>query len=377
MRFLAAERAVLARLLPGLDETLAGMPLLDMERPGHGALRAFREHGGPALLVPARHGGLGATALEAVRLTRAVASRSPSLAVATTMHHFSAATVVEMAAGKTASGMEWVLLEGIARQKLLVASGFAEGRSGVGVLSSSLQVRRTPDGLVLRGSKKPCSLAASMDILTASVLVPDQDGGPPSLAVVTVPAAAPGIERRPYWANWVLAGAESDEVVLHDVLVPDSLVSWLGDPARLDALQAKSFMWFELLISAAYLGTASALVERVLAVGRGTAGERMMLVGEVETAMAALESIAAALAPGDPPEGMLPRLLHVRYAVQGAMDRVAPLALEALGGQAFITSAEPTYLAAACRALAFHPPSRASAAAALDAWWQGGPLVMP
>jgi hypothetical protein len=41
------------------------------------------------------------------------------------MHHFSVATLVEMAASESASGMEWLALEGIARQKLYVASGFA------------------------------------------------------------------------------------------------------------------------------------------------------------------------------------------------------------------------------------------------------------
>jgi alkylation response protein AidB-like acyl-CoA dehydrogenase len=74
-------------LLPGLDEELAKIPLLEMEKPGNPAIKLFREHGGPGLLIPARYGGKGATQLQAVRLQRALASRSPSLAVATSMHH--------------------------------------------------------------------------------------------------------------------------------------------------------------------------------------------------------------------------------------------------------------------------------------------------
>src|SRR5205823_2975306 len=135
---------------------------------------------------------------------------------------------------------------GVARRRLLVASGFAEGRAGVGVFASQFQVRRTPEGLVLSGSKKPCSLSASMDLLTVSVLLPDATGAGRTLAVVLLPAATPGVSRRPFWGSWVLAGAESDEVVLEDVVVPESLLAYWGSPGAMDAVQERSFLWFEL-----------------------------------------------------------------------------------------------------------------------------------
>src|SRR3954447_13826780 len=128
MKFLTRERATLEALLPGLDGELAAHPLLELEQPANGGLDAFRRAGGPALLVPKAHAGKGATALEAVRVQRAIGSRSPSLAVATTMHHFSVASLVELSVHS--SGFEWLLLEGIARDGGLLASGFAEGRPG-------------------------------------------------------------------------------------------------------------------------------------------------------------------------------------------------------------------------------------------------------
>jgi alkylation response protein AidB-like acyl-CoA dehydrogenase len=377
LRFLQSERTELAALLPGLDQVLARTPLLDMERPGSAAVRAFREHGGPGLLVPAQYGGLGATPLRAVRLQRALASRSPSLAVATAMHHFSAATLAEMALSEAGSGMEWALLEGVARHNLLVASAFAEGKAGTSVLSSALEVRRTPDGLVLRGSKKPCSLSTSMDILTASAVVPAEDGRGGALAVVAIPATTPGVERRPFWGSWALAGAESDEVILRDVEVPESLVCYLGDPGRLDWLQEKCFVWFELLITASYLGVAGALVERALASGKGSATDRVAMAGASEAAMASLEGVARALETGEQGSDLLARTLLVRYAAQTAIDRSVTLAAELLGGMAFVASPEVAYLCAASRGLAYHPPSRTSAAPALCAYWQGEPLVIP
>src|SRR5262245_17646996 len=344
---------------------------MTMERPGNPALGLFRDAGGPGLVIPSEHGGLGATPLEAIRVQRALAAHSPSLAVAVTMHHFSVATLVEMAA--TASGgAEWLVLEGVARQKLYVASGFAEGRAGTSIFSSQFKVRRSAEGLLLSGSKKPCSLSASMDLLTASVQVPDEGGGPGTLAVVLLPAATPGITRRPYWGSWALGGAESDEVILEDVLVPDSLLTYWGQPGQLDSVQGRSFLWFELLIAASYLGIASALVERVLAAGRGTPVERVGLAIETEGAMAALEGVAQSLMATE--ADLLARALLVRFAVQQAVERTAGQAAELLGGMAFIGSPEVAYLLASARALAFHPPSRLSAAPSLDSYLVGGPL---
>ena len=64
MTLLRAERDTLEAFLPGLDKYLSEIPLLELERPGGGALQKFRELGGPALLVPAEYGGKGASLLD-------------------------------------------------------------------------------------------------------------------------------------------------------------------------------------------------------------------------------------------------------------------------------------------------------------------------
>jgi alkylation response protein AidB-like acyl-CoA dehydrogenase len=312
-----------------------------------------------------------------MRVQFAVGSRAPSLAIATTMHHFSVATIVEMVAMKLGSGFEWMLLEAIARQKLLVASGFAEGKSGASIMSSFLRVERTADGFVVNGSKKPCSLAHSMDLLTASMIVAGR-GGEPELAVAIIPSGTPGIERRPFWTNPVLAGAESDEVHLENVAIQEKLVSYLGGPGQLDALQSRGFLWFELLISASYLGMAAGLVERAIQAGRGGPGERAELAIEILGALSALEGVACAMARESAEESRdaLARALFVRYTVQRAIRNATSLAAELLGGMAFIGSTEPSYLCAASQCLVFHPPGRFSALPALARYLDGEPLVI-
>ena len=375
MNFLKRERAVLNELLPGLDEKLAKLSLTETERPGNPSIALFRESGGIRLMIPIAQGGLGASALQAVRVHRAIGSRSPSLAIATTMHHFSVVSLVEAAAVGT--GAESLLLEAVANQNLYVASGFAEGKTGQNILTSSMQVRRSPAGLVVNGSKKPCSLSSSMALLTVSLCVPPgADGEPSGFAVAIVPADAEGVERRPFWTNSVLAGAESDEVVLRDVVVPDAFVAYLESEAQAQAVQTRSFVWFELLISASYLGVASAMVERVLLAGRGTPTERTGLAIDVEGAMGALENAARAMTDGQNDDDALARVIMARYSVQGAIDRVTLHAAELLGGIAFLSSNDVVCLLASARALAFHPPSRASLATDLDGYLAGKPFAM-
>ncbi|MET9953692.1 acyl-CoA dehydrogenase family protein [Streptomyces sp. NPDC006339] len=374
MKFLHRERAVLEEALPGLDQQLAAHPLMDLETPGGPTLAAFTEAGGPGLLVPAEHGGGGADLLTAVRVQRALGARSPSLAVATTMHHFSVASLVEAAAHS--SGMEWMLLAAIAKDRLLLASGFAEGRTGQGILTPNLTARVDGEKVWLSGSKKPCSLARSMNLLTASVALPGPDGTP-QLAIALIPADAPGVSVRPFWASPILAGAESDEVLLDDVEVPAELMvrTDVTDDGRLDHLQTVGFVWFELLMTASYLGATSALVERTLANTKVDAAVRAESATAVEAAFLAVEALAASTDPIG--QDALTQALICRYAAQDAINRVLAITVEALGGMAFISSADVAYLNSACRALAFHPPSRARMAAPLVDALAGEPLCIP
>ena len=153
-------------------------------------------------------------------------------------------------------------------------------------------------------------------------------------------------------------------------------MAYLANEAHAQAVQTRSFIWFELLISASYLGVASALVERVLLAGRGTPTERTRLAIDVEGAMGALENAARAITDGQNDNDALARVIMARYAVQGAIDRVTLHAAELLGGIAFLSSNDVVCLLASARALAFHPPSRASLVNDLDGYLLGKPFVM-
>lgn len=372
MSFLDSERAALETYIPGLDGKLASIPLMDLEQPGSQAIGLYRDAGGAGMLVPAVHRGGGASAVDAVRVTRALAVRSPSLAIATTMHQFSLASLVSLA--EASSGFEWLLLEGIAVDGRLMASGFSEGRANQSILEPTMSARRDGADWVISGVKKPCSLSRSMDLLTASVALPTEDGGT-ELGVALIPAESPGIEITPFWGSWVLAGAESDAVTLTDVRVPAELVVRNTSlDGGLDDLQTVSFVWFELLVAACYLGVASALVERALAAGKGPASERAALATTVEGAAMLLEGAARDLDAGECGDRGLARSLMARFTVASLVGDAVRQAVELLGGMAFISSGEVAYLAAASHAIGFHPPSRLSTAEPMVSWLGGGAL---
>src|SRR5207248_1968262 len=263
------------RDLPGMCLALADIPLCEAETADGPVLGVFRKFGGPGLLVPPEYGGAGADALNAVRVIRAMSSYSPSLGVAGTMHHFTVALLfaLEKTAGRlTPAQLE--LMAKIAPGNLIVASGWAEGRTDTNILVPAATARVTEGGYLVNGGKKPCSLSRSMDLLTASVAV--QVGGDATLAMLLIPADSPGITVHKFWMSNVLAGAESDEVRLTDVFVPSELaVSSVPDtPHRLDDLQTAGFAWFELLTTAVYIGATSALVEQALSRQRGSVTDR-------------------------------------------------------------------------------------------------------
>jgi alkylation response protein AidB-like acyl-CoA dehydrogenase len=374
MTLLRTERETLERYLPGLDKYLRDTPLVDLEKPGAGALETFRELGGPALLVPAEYEGKGASMRDAVRIQRAIGSRSPSLAVATTMHHFSVASLVELT--QAGNGFEWAMLMAIAENSWLLSSGFAEGKPGQHILSPTMRGIPADGGIVVSGTKKPCSLTWSMNLMSASVAVAGPDGGSGRTAVVLVPADTEGIERAPFWRSTALAAAESDQVTLNEVFVPDALIFYPQDSESMDPIQARGFVWFELLICASYLGAATNLAERVIERGRGSEMDRAGLAIELESAAAALEHVAITAAHTNDNDALLANALFVRYATERTIERVVMSATAVAGGMAFIESPDIAYLLAATRALAFHPPSREAAAAPLVRYLCGLPLML-
>lgn len=384
MRSLDTAVSTCDRYHPGLIKALSGIGFMDREKRGSDVIARFRAHGGAGLLVPAEFGGLGADPLDAVRVMRAIGAHSPSLGAAATMHHFTVATMLALASGPGGTarltGSQLAMIRRIGPESLLMSSGWAEGRTEQNILDPSMSAVQADGGFLVSGSKKPCSLSRSMDLLSLGVAVPGADGSR-GVAMMVLPADSPGISVHPFWSSDIMAGAESDEVRLDSVFVPADLVisAVPGDPQRFDDLLDAGFVWFETLISAAYTGVASALVAKVLERGRGSVTDRASLGVRLESAIGLVEGTARTLRDGELGElgeQTVAGALVSRFAVQQILADTAAQAAELLGGLAYIGSREIAYLASAVRPLAFHPPSRTSTSQALADYFAGGPLLL-
>ncbi|MER6786903.1 acyl-CoA dehydrogenase family protein [Streptomyces sp. NPDC000658] len=378
MEFMQADRETSEALQPGLLDALSEVPFSELESESSPAVKIFRDHGGSNLLVPASFGGLDATALQAARAVRALGAVAPSLSVATAMHHFSIGTLFGVADTFAAgTDLDALLLRRVADERLLVCSAFAEGRTDQGILSPTVEARPVDGGYLLSGSKKPCSLSKSMDLITASVGMRQSDGSV-EMGFLILPADTPGISVHPFWSTPVLIGAESNELRLEDVFVTSRQI--LQPPAELteelSELQEVGLIWFQMIVCAAYTGMASSLVERVLRRGRGAAADRAQSAVAVETAAALTEGLARRIMDGDTDNDGLAAALVTRFSVQRLIAEATAQAAELLGGMAFISSSEVAYLTAATRALAFHPPSRTSTVDGLIDYYAGNPLVV-
>ncbi|HEU5111028.1 MAG TPA: acyl-CoA dehydrogenase family protein [Micromonosporaceae bacterium] len=373
-----ADRILCDKLLPGLRGQLAEIPLAELESEDSPAIEMFRAHGGTNLLVPAGYGGLDATALEAARVIRALGALAPSMTVATMMHHFSLGTLFAVAETiGTESGLEDILLRRIVADRMLVASGFAEGHSGRGILDPTMRAEPVDGGFLINGSKKPCSLSRSMDLLTASVSMPMPDGGR-GTGVLMLPADTPGVSIHPFWSSFALAGAESNEVRLDDVLVtPEHIMQPNPEVVRqMDKLTTTGLIWFQMTVCASYTGIASALVDKVLDRARGSVSDRAALAVRIESAAALTEGLARRVMDGEVDNDTLATALVTRFAVQDALAATTSQAVEMLGGMAYIGSSDIAYLAAATHAIGFHPPSRSSMAGGLVDYYAGYPVVV-
>jgi alkylation response protein AidB-like acyl-CoA dehydrogenase len=374
---LKRERQLFEQFFPGLHSAYLRLDLDARERPNSGIFNLYKQAHGPRLLVPKELGGLHASPLEALAVHRILGALSPSLALGAAMHNFTVAFLVKMAERHQYRGFCYDLLARVASDDFMLASGFAEGRVGVGILESTIQAIETEAGYVINGAKRPCTLSRSMDYLTAGVRVIDSRGADLGRGVAVIAASAPGLSVGPFWKARAFGAAESDEVRLQDITIKKSSLLLIDGSLHLDPAEREAWLWFELLISASYVGVISDLLAQVYQKKKGSALERTRAAADVETAAASLEAIAHAMVADDTDRNSLAaRALLVRYGVQKIINDVKNLIAELLGGMQFICGATLEYQIGVLTALAYHPPSRFSAAEAVDAYFSGQPLVL-
>jgi alkylation response protein AidB-like acyl-CoA dehydrogenase len=365
-------RNVTEKHLPGLVAALEQRGRMALEKADPSELcELFRSCKAAGLIIPQSYGGLGASPRETVDILRVVGSLCPSLAVMMTMHYHTIATIVQLG-GLIPAADE--LLYGIAQNQLLIASAFAEGKVGAEIFNTSVKVSPTEGGFLLRGTKKPCTMSHNMEVIVVGVARENEDGSmTQGFAVVFNDGTEVARER--FWNTSVLQAADSNALVFNDVFVPDErmlLAEAVDDHAVAASAEETSLSglcWFQLMVGGTYLGVASALVNMLLNKRNSDDAQLAQLAIELEGAHQALVGTARELEEQRAADlDIYNKALCTRFMVQGAVERATNLAVELLGGMAFIASDEVAYLLAASRAICFHPISRSAATPLLAAF---------
>ena len=290
------------------------------ESRGNPTLEIFRRANGPALIIPDAFGGMGVRPVDAIRYQRAVAAAAPSMALASNMHHFTVALLAEFAVN---SPQIRYLLRNTADSNLYLASGFAEGSTSQSTLTPKMTAEQSEKGYVLNGSKKPCSLSHSMDILTASVGIQCANCGP-RFGVAIIPANTAGLTVHDFWTSPILAGTESDEVILHDVCVERQNMVVPGDETDYAAMQAGSFIWFQLLTTSCYIGVGRQLLKQLIENEKGSSEGRVDVACDLEGAMSMLEGVAYSFQLGERSEALVTRLIRALCRSESSNENGGP-----------------------------------------------------
>ncbi|MFF1718360.1 hypothetical protein [Streptomyces sviceus] len=347
--------ARLDAMADGLHAALAAKPAVEYEQDASPVFALLKQTRATTMLIPSACGGQGAKAVDAVRFQTALGVLAPSAAIATTMHHYKIAALGQVAAaGDERAG---AILTGLAGDAQIIASGGAESMPGRDLRSLGSQAVRGADGYRVTGLKRPCSLSTSMDMMSLMVELRAPDGTPEGYAQAFVDARAEGVAREPFWHSPLFRAAESHAVQLTDVRVPrERVFPLIGETGRRFATDC--YTWFQLLISASYLGVAGCLAEATP--GERRAGSRAWTEAGagIRRLEAELLDAARAVDEGAPAAEQLNLAMRARDRIEDDLAGLGNLLLRAAGGGMFARTCFFTMLAGALNAIAFHPPQR-------------------
>jgi alkylation response protein AidB-like acyl-CoA dehydrogenase len=318
---------------------------------------------------------------------RTLAHADPALTIALNMHLFSLGVMVEH--WRREGDATWLLLEAIATQHRVVASGFAEPGLAGSLLRSSCTARRTSkDGYVIDGVKTPCSLARRADLICMQV----QEADPPGdLLIALVPMGAPGIVVEPTW-DWIgMRASESDTVRIDGCEIPNDLVFYRCAPGTSpNEITAAGAVWFCLTTATSYLGVLEqAITAAVDALNRQTVHHTGRARGQLSTYQVPLGEVVADVLESNAAvvglaramderwcgaPDLLPAALAVKQRVAHATATGIEILSELMGAGALRRGAPVERLVRDAQAAKYHPPTPLVTRQILGRWMLGGEL---
>ena len=218
------------------------------------AIRAVKYQ---ALSVPTRYGGHGATLFETIVCQEQLAQGHAALALVLDMPLHLIGGIAESGAWNDVAFER--VCRAIVDDGALINSAASEREMGSpsrGGLFATV-AKPVDRGWLLNGRKIYTSGAPALTHVLISATLAD-DTEPQSTGVFLVDMSSAGVQVEPTWNGAGMRSARNDDIVLHDVFVPNADLLLRRDPQAGDATKGSGSAWFHLTIGGLYLGIAQA-----------------------------------------------------------------------------------------------------------------------
>jgi alkylation response protein AidB-like acyl-CoA dehydrogenase len=299
------------------------------------------------LTLPAAFGGDGVATRTAADAVRIVAAGDASTALVWLMHLIHLRVLTHPSTGLPDSARDRVVASSLAGPALINALRVepelgTPGRGGI----PATRARRDGDGWRISGHKIYSTGSHGLRWMFVWAATADDDPDGVRVGPFLVPGDAPGIEIRDTWDHLGMRASASNDVLLHDVAIPQDHVGALevaGGPAT-GYRDPELLAWFTLLLLALYDGVAGAardwlvgyLGERVPAnLGRplATLPRMQTAVGEIDARLRANARLIGSLADDLDAGGALAaqaaadvgpaKVVVTRAAIEAAQEAIA------------------------------------------------------
>src|SRR5215467_10096360 len=216
----------------------------------------LKECGYTGLVVPEKHGGLGADLEDYVLCQEQLAQGCAATALAINMHLFGLGSMVERMTG---GPQESLFLDAIGRGKQILGGGISEPETGGDWGFFATRARRDGEFYVLNGHKTFTSLSPVIDLFMVMATI--DDSSPPASATFLIPRGFPGLQLVETWDAMGMRATASHDLVIKDVRVPAIAKSQSRPVGPIDDQAISLFAWFSLSVAAVYTGVAIAALK--------------------------------------------------------------------------------------------------------------------
>lgn len=302
--------------------------------------------------VPAELGGGGATHAELAGVLRTLARYCGSTALALSMHTHQVA-LPAWRWRRTPEAVEGLLKRIVAEKLTLVSSG------GSDWLDGSCKAVPVEGGFRISGRKVFASGSPDGDLLMTMAVLDAAEG--PTVLHMAIPMKAEGLRILDTWRTLGMRGTGSHDLELDGVFVPEGAVTVRRPAGKWHPIMHMVTMIAFPLIYAVYVGLAEAARDKALdlAAGRAASGDLELVVGEMETELAAarlaLSDMLATAAADEPGATATSRIMTGRTLVARSAIRTVEKAMEAAGGAGFYRKTGLERIFRDVQAARYHP----------------------